>query len=63
MLWVLCGGVGGWASCLQCNAALPANVKFCPECGAKIAAQSHCTECGATLKPGAKFCAECGAKV
>ena len=51
------------ATCPQCNAALPAKVKFCPECGAKIEAQSHCTECGAKLKPGAKFCAECGAKV
>ncbi len=51
------------ATCPACNSPLPANVKFCPECGAKIAAEMHCTECGSKLKPGAKFCAECGAKV
>lgn len=58
----------GWrasvrATCPNCNAPLAANVKFCPECGAKIQAARHCTECGAKLIPGAKFCAECGAKV
>ncbi len=51
------------ATCPQCNAPLPANVKFCPECGARIQAQAHCTECGAKLLPGAKFCPECGARV
>jgi hypothetical protein len=51
------------ATCPDCNAPLAANVKFCPECGAKIQAQAHCTQCGAKLNPGSKFCAECGAKV
>ncbi len=51
------------ATCPNCNAPLAANVKFCPECGAKIQAVRHCTQCGAELIPGAKFCAECGAKV
>lgn len=51
------------ATCPQCNAPLPANVKFCPSCGAKIQAQACCTGCGAKLLPGAKFCPECGAKV
>lgn len=51
------------ATCPQCNSPLAANVKFCPECGAKIQAQMHCTQCGAKLSPGAKFCGECGAKV
>lgn len=51
------------ATCPQCEAPLPKNVKFCPECGAKIAAQQHCTECGTKLTPGVKFCPECGAKV
>jgi membrane protease subunit (stomatin/prohibitin family) len=50
------------ATCPNCNAPLAANVKFCPECGAKIQAQTHCTQCGAKLSPGAKFCGECGAK-
>ena len=51
------------ATCPNCNAPLAANVKFCPECGAKIQAQAHCIHCGAKLSPGAKFCAECGGKV
>lgn len=51
------------ATCPECNAPLAANVKFCPECGAKIQAQAHCTECGTKLSPGAKFCPECGTRV
>jgi len=51
------------ATCPACNAPLPAKVKFCPECGAKIATENHCIQCGAKLSPGAKFCAECGTKV
>lgn len=50
------------ATCPQCNAPLEKNVKFCPECGAKIQAAAHCTNCGAKLPQGAKFCAECGHK-
>ncbi len=50
------------ATCPNCNAPLEANVKFCPECGAKIQGDAHCTQCGAKLNPGDKFCPECGAK-
>lgn len=50
------------ATCPNCSAPLAKNVKFCPECGAKIKSESFCTECGARLQSGAKFCAECGAK-
>jgi len=51
------------ATCPSCNAPLPAKVKFCPECGAKIDTDKHCTQCGAKLSSGVKFCAECGARV
>lgn len=51
------------ASCPNCEAPLAKNVKFCPECGAKIKGDPHCTECGSKLLPGAKFCPECGTKV
>jgi hypothetical protein len=52
------------ACCPECDAPLAnANVKFCPECGAKLNAVKHCTECGAKLQPGVKFCGECGQKV
>jgi membrane protease subunit (stomatin/prohibitin family) len=50
------------ASCPECEAPLEKNVKFCPECGAKVKTAAHCSECGAKLKEGAKFCQECGAK-
>jgi hypothetical protein len=50
------------ASCPICEAPLVKNVKFCPECGAKIASPAHCTECGYKLPAGAKFCGECVAK-
>lgn len=51
------------ATCPSCEAALPGNVKFCPECGARIQDEAKCAGCGAKLIPGAKFCPECGAKV
>lgn len=51
------------ATCPQCNAPLTGQVKFCPECGAKIQSQAHCTDCGAALTPGVKFCPECGKKI
>jgi membrane protease subunit (stomatin/prohibitin family) len=51
------------ATCPSCNAPLSGKVRFCPECGAKIAQEIHCTKCGAKLSSDAKFCAECGAKV
>jgi hypothetical protein len=54
---------GVQASCPNCEAPLPKNVKFCPECGAKIKSEAFCAQCGAKLAAGAKFCAECGAKV
>jgi RNA polymerase subunit RPABC4/transcription elongation factor Spt4 len=50
------------ATCPQCGVPLPGQVKFCPECGAKIKAEAFCTECGSVLPAGAKFCAECGTK-
>jgi len=49
------------ATCPKCEAPLAQNAKFCPECGAKIAADT-CTKCGAKLAPNAKFCPECGEK-
>lgn len=51
------------ATCPNCEASLPHNVKFCPDCGAKINTQNHCSECGATMAPTAKFCPDCGNKV
>ncbi|MBE7073988.1 MAG: zinc-ribbon domain-containing protein [Clostridiales bacterium] len=49
--------------CAKCKTNIPANAKFCPECGVKIPAKSFCPECGAEVKSTAKFCSECGNKL
>ena len=42
----------GGNSCIKCGASLPADAKFCYECGTKQ--ESHCTHCGAIIMPNAK---------
>ena len=59
---------GNWrenirASCPQCEAPMPSNAKFCPECGAQLKAKTECPNCGEKFTPGAKFCPECGQKL
>ena len=51
------------AKCAKCGAELPANAKFCLECGEKVVAAGMvvCPECGNTIAKG-KFCPECGHK-
>lgn len=54
------------SKCAKCGAALPANAKFCLECGERIAPVIPdntvvCPECGHTVVKG-KFCPECGYK-
>ena len=53
------------AKCAKCGAVLPANAKFCLECGEKVAPVSAdivvCPGCGKTVAKG-KFCPECGHK-
>ena len=54
------------AKCAKCGASLPANAKFCLECGEKVAPATPadmivCPECGNTVAKG-KFCPECGHK-
>lgn len=54
------------AKCAKCGAPLPANAKFCLECGEKVApaipeGSIVCPECGNTVSKG-KFCPECGHK-
>lgn len=53
-------GAGG-AKCPVCGASMPANAKFCPECGSSI--KRVCPKCGASLSPSAKFCPQCGEKI
>ena len=54
------------AKCAKCGAVLPANAKFCLECGEKVAAGDaantvECPNCGKAVAKG-KFCPECGFK-
>ena len=54
------------AKCAKCGATLPANAKFCLECGEKVAPaipadMIACPGCGNTVPKG-KFCPECGHK-
>lgn len=49
--------------CAGCGTALPANAKFCLQCGEKVMAQNMivCPQCGQTVVKG-KFCPQCGHK-
>lgn len=49
-------------TCSNCQADIPQDAKFCPECGHQVG-QAACPECGAALKPGARFCHNCGAAI
>lgn len=55
--------VSAQSKCLKCGANLPANAKFCLECGEKISVSNTivCPQCGKTVVKG-KFCPECGHK-
>ncbi|HEX4961024.1 MAG TPA: adenylate/guanylate cyclase domain-containing protein [Thermoanaerobaculia bacterium] len=44
--------------CPHCQFDNPAGMKFCGQCGAKLAAL--CPQCGTENLPGFKFCGECG---
>ncbi|MDD6311205.1 MAG: SPFH domain-containing protein [Firmicutes bacterium] len=47
--------------CPNCGNSLPANAKFCMECGQPLA--NICPNCGANVPQGGKFCLECGTKL
>ena len=53
-------------NCPRCNSSVPADSRFCPECGEKMelvqADTIVCPECGNTIRKG-KFCPECGHKL
>jgi RNA polymerase subunit RPABC4/transcription elongation factor Spt4 len=57
--------------CPDCQTPLPADIRFCPECGAKAVdlappappeppAHKVCANCGASVPAGSRFCPECG---
>lgn len=48
-------------TCPHCHADSPPGMKFCGQCGGKLA--PLCSACGTENPPGFKFCGECGAKL
>jgi membrane protease subunit (stomatin/prohibitin family) len=48
--------------CPNCSATIPANSKFCPECGTNLASKT-CPECGTANAPTARFCNNCGTQL
>ena len=50
-------------TCPNCNSEIKQGLKFCPECGNKMAPLTKvCPDCKAECKATAKFCPECGKK-
>jgi class 3 adenylate cyclase/tetratricopeptide (TPR) repeat protein len=47
--------------CPQCQFDNPPGMKFCGQCGAKLA--PVCPQCGTENPPGFKFCGECGSSL
>lgn len=56
------GAKGQTIVCPGCNAKVAVGAKFCPQCGASMAAPIvSCVKCGRDISKNAKFCPECGA--
>lgn len=49
--------------CPSCSAQIPANAKFCNQCGAKIGEELICPNCKADVAPGSRFCHNCGTPI
>ena len=48
------------AKCPECDNAIPAHSKFCPDCGHQLLVFEQCPRCSKNLTPTAKFCSRCG---
>jgi membrane protease subunit (stomatin/prohibitin family) len=56
----MAGGAQPKVRCPNCSQDVPFGSKFCPNCGAHLAATTTCPQCKATLPVGSKFCPNCG---
>ncbi len=50
-------------ACPECKSEVPADSKFCPQCGHQLVVFDQCARCGKNLAPNAKFCPRCGLAV
>jgi len=48
--------------CPNCNAKVDADSEFCGSCGHKLPKHSYCPNCGNPIEANAAFCPNCGAK-
>lgn len=49
--------------CIKCKASIPANSKFCPECGTLQVSKKICPHCNNEIDVNTKFCPHCGEKI
>jgi hypothetical protein len=54
---------GAAIACGVCAMPVPWGARFCPSCGASVAATIPCPHCGQPLAPTGGFCTACGAAV
>ncbi len=52
--------VAAAAACPDCRTGVPADAKFCPQCGHQLVVFTQCRRCGKNLAPNSKFCSRCG---
>ncbi|MGB5421595.1 MAG: SPFH domain-containing protein [Desulfobacterales bacterium] len=48
------------STCPECRHPVPADAKFCPQCGHQQVVFDQCQVCSKNLTPGTKFCPRCG---
>ena len=49
--------------CPECKHSVPAQSKFCPDCGHQLLVFEQCPRCSKNITPTAKFCSRCGHSV
>ncbi len=57
------GAAVAMIACPHCQAKIPADAKFCPECGKAVVTTVECPQCHQQNPEGAKFCGNCGTKL